>query len=287
MSSRFLPFPATFGQNSGTTFVPAGDRVRGTRARVGGEILAPDLPLPAAATRDGHGARAVYRPTIRELPSEERPRERLKHHGAAALSNGELLAILLRVGVTGENVVALAGRLLTQWGGLPGLARVSFAELCAAHGMGEAKASQVKAALELGRRLAAALPEDRPEISRPDDVAGLLMTEMSLLEQESLRVVLLNTKNRVVGIREVYRGNVNSAQVRPAEVFRDAVRENCLSLIVVHNHPSGDPTPSADDVAVTRDLIAAGATLDIDVLDHLVIGGGRFISLKAQRLAFR
>ncbi len=113
------------------------------------------------------------------------------------------------------------------------------------------------------------------------------MTEMSLLEQESLRVVLLNTKNRVLGIREVYRGNVNSAQVRPAEVFRDAVKENCLSIIVVHNHPSGDPTPSQDDIAVTRDLIAAGRLLDIELLDHLVIAGGRFVSLKAQRLGFR
>lgn len=231
--------------------------------------------------------RAEYRPTIREMPSEVRPRERLKQSGPGALSNGELLAILLRVGVQGENVLELSGRLLTQWGGLAGLARVSFAELCAAHGMGEAKACQVKAALELGVRLAAALPEERPEINRPDDVANLLKTEMSLLEQESLRVVLLNTKNRVMGIREVYRGNVNSAQVRPAEVFRDAVRENCLSLVVVHNHPSGDPTPSSDDVAVTRDLIAAGRLLDIELLDHLVIAGGAFVSMKAKRLGFR
>jgi DNA repair protein RadC len=231
--------------------------------------------------------RPEYRPTIRELPAEERPRERLREHGPAALSNGELLAILLRSGSARENVLAQAGRLLTTWNGLAGLARVSFAELCAAHGVGEAKACQIKAALELGRRLAAALPEERPEVTRPDDVAGLLLTEMSLLEQESLRVVLLNTKNRVLGIREVYRGNVSSAQVRPAEVFRDAVRENCTALIVVHNHPSGDPTPSPDDVAVTHDLIAAGRLLDIELLDHLVIGGGRFVSLKAQRLAFR
>jgi DNA repair protein RadC len=237
---------------------------------------------------DTDGAeRPHYHPTIREMPAEERPRERLRDYGASALSNGELLAILLRTGSARENVLAQAGRLLTTWNGLAGLARVGFAELCAAHGMGEAKASQVKAALELGRRLAAALPEERPEITRPDDVAGLLMTEMSLLDQESLRVVLLNTKNRVVGIREIYRGNVNSARVRPAEVFRDAVRETCTALIVVHNHPSGDPTPSPDDIAVTRDLVAAGELLEIDVLDHLVIAGGRFISLKAQRLGFR
>jgi DNA repair protein RadC len=221
------------------------------------------------------------------MPAEERPRERLREYGAAALSNAELLAILLRTGSARENVLAQAGRLLTTWNGLAGLARVSFAELCHSHGIGQAKACQIKAALELGRRLAAALPEERPQITRPDDVANLLMTEMSLLDQESLRVVLLNTKNGVVAIREVYRGNVNSARVRPAEVFRDAVRETCTGLIVVHNHPSGDPTPSPDDIAVTRALIAAGELLEIDVLDHIIIGGGRFISLKAQRFGFR
>jgi DNA repair protein RadC len=232
------------------------------------------------------GPRPAYHPTIREMPAEERPRERLRDYGPGALSNGELLAILLRTGSARENVIAQAGRLLSTWNGLAGLARVSFAELCAAYGIGEAKASQIKAALELGKRLAASLPEERPEINRPDDVAGLVMTEMSLLERESLRVVLLNTKNRVVAIREVYKGSVNSARVRPAEVFRDAVRETCPALIVVHNHPSGDPTPSPDDIAVTRDLVAAGHLLEIDVLDHLVIAGGRFVSLKAQRLGF-
>ena len=137
--------------------------------------------MPGAGVLGSAGAlsRPEYRPTIREMPAEERPRERLRDYGPAALSNGELLAILLRTGSAKENVLAQAGRLLTTWNGLAGLARVSFAELCAAHGMGEAKACQVKAALELGRRLAAALPEDRPEIGRPDDVANLLMTEMS------------------------------------------------------------------------------------------------------------
>ncbi len=242
---------------------------------------------PSLAPDDERGGTPRYAPTIREMPPGERPRERLRDYGPAALSTGELLAILLRTGSSGENVLQLAGRLLTQWDGLGGLARVSFAELCATHGVGEAKASQIKAALELGRRLVAALPGERPQITRPDDVAGLLLTEMSLLERESLRVVLLNTKNLVLGIREVYRGTVDSARVRPAEVFRDAVRETCPALVVVHNHPSGDPTPSPDDIAVTRDLIAAGALLGIEVLDHIVIGGGRFVSMKAQHLAFR
>lgn len=229
-----------------------------------------------------------YQPTIREMPAGERPRERLRDAGPEALSTGELLAILLRTGSTRENVLQQSGRLLSTWGGLGGLARVSFAELCAQHGMGEAKACQVKAALELGRRLAVSLSGDeRPQISSPDQVAALIQTEMSLLPQESLRVVLLTTKNHVVGIREVYRGTVSSSQVRPAEVFREAVRETCPSIIVVHNHPSGDPTPSPDDIAVTRDLVAAGDLLEIEVLDHLVIGGGRFVSMKQQRLGFR
>ena len=229
-----------------------------------------------------------YQPTIREMPASERPRERMRDAGPGSLSNGELLAILLRTGSVGENVVQLAGRLLTKWGGLPGLARVSFAELCDEHGMGEAKACQVLAALTLGHRLALSLQaEDRPQVSSPDDVANLVKTEMSLLSQESLRVVLLNTKNHVLGIREVYRGSVNSAQVRIGEVFREAIRENCASIIVVHNHPSGDPTPSPDDVKVTRDLIDAGVLLDIEVLDHLVIGSGAFVSMKRQRLGFR
>ena len=229
-----------------------------------------------------------YQPTIREMPLEERPRERMRDAGPGSLSNGELLAILLRTGSVGENVVQLAGRLLTKYGGLPGLARVGFAELCAEHGMGEAKACQVLAALTLGRRLALSLEvEERPQVSGPDDVASLLKTEMSLLAQESLRVVLLSTKNHVLAIREVYRGSVNSAQVRVGEVFREAVRENCPSIIVVHNHPSGDPAPSPDDIKVTREMIEAGALLDVDVLDHLVIGGGKFVSMKRERLGFR
>jgi DNA repair protein RadC len=227
-----------------------------------------------------------YHPRIREMPAGERPRERLRDYGAAALSNAELIAILLRTGTSGNNVLDLSTRLLSLHGGLIGLARMSFAELCAEHGLGEAKAAQLRAALELGLRLASSHPEARATVRSPADVAGLLMTEMSLLAQESLRVVLLNTKNQVMRIEPVYNGNVNSSMVRPAEVFREAVRQNCPSLIVVHNHPSGDPTPSRDDIAITGELIQAGRCLDIEILDHIVIGQGRFVSLKEQHLAF-
>lgn len=223
---------------------------------------------------------------IRDLPTSERPRERLRDYGAQALSTAELLAIVLRSGSSGENVVALATRLLVRFEGLPGLARASFAELQQERGIGEAKAAEVRAALELGIRLAAARPDERPIITTSADVANLLMTEMALLEQESLRTLLLSTRNAVMATHEVVRGSVNAAQVRVAEVLREAVRQNAAAIIVVHNHPSGDPAPSADDVAVTREIVAAGRLLGVDVLDHVVLGHGRFVSMRDQGLGF-
>jgi DNA repair protein RadC len=229
---------------------------------------------------------AEYRPTIRELPASERPRERLRERGAAALSNAELLAIILRTGTPSDNVLALAGRALARFGGLEGLARAGFGELCSERGLGEAKAVQVKASLELGRRLLSAQPQERPSVHSPQDVSNLLMAEMALLEQEHLRVLLLNTKNQVLAAPEVYKGSVNSTQVRVGELLRDAVREGCPALILVHNHPSGDPTPSPDDVDITRQLVEAGRLLGIDVLDHIVIARQGIVSLREQGLGF-
>ena len=226
-------------------------------------------------------------PLIRDLPLDLRPRERMLYAGASALNSAELVAILLRVGGRGESAVRMAERLLAQFGGLPGLAQASLDELCAAHGMGEAKATQVKAALELGRRLLATAPHERPQVRSPADVASLLMVEMGLLEQEHLRVVLLDTKNHVVRVATIYTGSLNTAVLRVGEVFREAIRANCASLIVVHNHPSGDPTPSPEDVRVTEQLVEAGKLLDIDVLDHVVIGRNRYVSLKERGLGFR
>ncbi|MBI4217013.1 MAG: DNA repair protein RadC [Chloroflexi bacterium] len=227
-----------------------------------------------------------YRPRMRDLPSPERPRERLREKGAAALSTAELLAIVLRVGSAEESVLDLGARLLARYQGLPGLAQASFEELCQERGLGGAKVAQLKASLELGRRLLAAQPEARPTVTSPEDVANLLLAEMGLLEQEELRVVNLNSKNQVMGISQVYRGSVNTSLIRVAEVFREAVRANCPALVVVHNHPSGDPTPSAEDVEVTRQLQKAGEALDIEVLDHLVIGRQRYVSLKERGLGF-
>jgi DNA repair protein RadC len=224
--------------------------------------------------------------TIKELPPDGRPRERLKALGAAALTDAELLAIILRVGTRGESVVDLSTRLIHEHGGLVGLARISFPELCDVHGLGEAKACQLKAALEFGRRLLLAQPEERRQVRSPADLAPLLIAEMASLDQETLRVVLLNTKNQVLKITDVYRGSLNSSLVRVAEVFKEAVRVNAAAIIVAHNHPSGDPTPSPEDGRVTEQIVAAGKLLEIEVLDHLVIGERDYVSLRAKRLGF-
>ncbi len=231
----------------------------------------------------------TYRLHLRDLPAGERPRERLRERGATYLSNAELIAILLRTGTAAENVVDLANRLLSTFGGLGGLSKASFEELAAIHGMGEAKTAQLKAALELGLRLLATGGEARVVISSPQDIANLVMGDMAFLEQECLRVLLLNSKNQVMGITEVYRANVNATTIRAAEVFQEAVRSNYPFVILVHNHPSGDPTPSPEDIRVTAQLVQAAKLLDIEVLDHLVIGRNTFhgwVSMKERKLVF-
>jgi DNA repair protein RadC len=223
---------------------------------------------------------------IHDLAEDERPRERLAHLGAQSLSTAELIAILLRVGVQGESAIQVGQRLLQTFGGLAGLHRATFTELCSQHGLGEAKACQIQAAIELGRRLSLEAPQERPTIHGPGDAAGLVLYEMSALEQEELRVMLLDVRNRVVEVVSVYRGSLTSSQVRVGELFKHAIRRNAANIIVVHNHPSGDPTPSPDDVALTRAILQAGKLLDIDLLDHLVIGAGRYVSLKERGLGF-
>lgn len=224
--------------------------------------------------------------TIKEMNAQERPRERLAMLGPQSLTTAELLAILLRVGLVGESAVHVGQRLLQTFGGISGIHRASFDELSAQKGVKLAKAAQIKAAIELGRRLVLEAPEERPLIHTPADAAELVQYEMNALEQEELRVLLLDTRNRVLQIETVYRGSVNSSQVRVAEIFKAAIRRNAASLIVIHNHPSGDPTPSPDDVAITRAILQAGELLDVKLLDHIIIGSGRFISLKERGLGF-
>ena len=223
---------------------------------------------------------------IKDMRTDDRPRERLQRQGGQALSNPELLAILLGTGVPGLNAVQLAETLLDEYGGLPGLHKAGYEDLVKTNGIGPAKAAQLSAAIELGRRLAVALPEKRPAIQSPEQAAELVMYEMGALSQEHLRVLLLDTRNQLIRIVEVYQGSLNTSLIRVGEIFRDAVRANAAAVIVVHNHPSGDPTPSPEDIAVTRAMVEAGQLLDIEVLDHLVIGTGRFVSLKSKGLGF-
>ncbi len=250
------------------------------------------MPFPPFAAGNAGGiltpmaATALqYRALIREMPTDERPRERLRSRGPEALSNAELLAILLRTGSRGENVVALATRLLSRFEGVNALGRASFAELCAEKHVGPAKAAQVIAALALGQRIMSAQPP-RASVRSPEDVFALVGADMALLEQEHLKVILLNTRNQVMSVRQVNRGNVHSAVVRVAEVFRDAIRENAPNIILVHNHPSGDPSPSPDDAALTKQVEEAGRLLGIDVLDHVVIGRSGPASLRELGLGF-
>lgn len=224
--------------------------------------------------------------TIKELAPDDRPRERLLQRGASSLSNADLIAIILNTGSQGEPVTALAQRLLVEHDGLIGLMRLDAVELARVHGLGPAKAAKLKAALEIASRVVALGPDQRPEIKSPDDVINLVGVEMAALDQEQLRVVVLDTKHRVAAIRTIYQGSVNQAQVRIAEVFREAIRHNAVAVIVVHNHPSGDPTPSAADVTLTADLAKAGVLLDVDVLDHLIVGRGRHVSLRRLGLGF-
>lgn len=229
---------------------------------------------------------ASYSLMIRDMAEANRPRERLLHVGERAVSTAELLAIILRVGAPGENVLRLAERLLITFKDLPGLARASIAELMAVKGVGPAKAVEIKAALEIGRRLLTTAPEEKPRITSPADAANLLMSEMSLLEKEHLRLILMDTRSRVLSTPTIYIGSLNTSVVRIGELFRAAIKENAAAFIVAHNHPSGDPSPSPEDVSVTRQIVQAGALLSIEVLDHIVIGHNRFVSLKERGLGF-
>lgn len=226
----------------------------------------------------------VYSPMIRDMPADERPRERLCRYGAESLSNTELLAILLRTGTARESAVSVAERLLGAFQNLRRLAMATVEEIRQVHGIGEVKAIEIKAVMELGRRLSSFTDEMRPTIRTAQDVVHLVGAEMRQPTREEFRVMLLNTKNQVLAVRTVSVGTINASLVHPREVFREAISRSSHSIICVHNHPSGDPTPSAEDIAVTRRLQEAGRLIDIEVLDHVIIGDGREISLKDRGL---
>lgn len=228
--------------------------------------------------------RTTVKPTIKELPEDLRPRERLLKEGAGSLSEVELLAILLRTGSKEATALDLAAVLMTKFKNLRCLVDASVEELGEIKGVGLAKACQIKAALELARRLARYTEAPRPLIKSPDDAAALVMEEMRCLDREHFRVLLLNTKNQVVGVDEVSVGTLNYSAVHPRELFRRAIKRSAASVILVHNHPSGDPTPSREDIEITGRLVEAGRIIGIQVLDHIIVGEKRFVSLKAEGL---
>ncbi|WP_082130194.1 RadC family protein [Aneurinibacillus tyrosinisolvens] len=223
---------------------------------------------------------AGYYPLIRDVPVSDRPRERMIHSGAESLSNAELLAILLRTGSADESVMTLACRVLNQVGELRGLRSVSVDELTSLRGIGPAKALLIMAGLELGKRIATMTPSDRPTVRSPQDVSQLMMEELRYHTQEHFVCLYLNTKNQVIGRETIFIGSLNSSIVHPREVFKEAIRRSSASLICLHNHPSGDPAPSREDIDVTHRLQEAGRILGIDLLDHVIIGDGRFYSIK-------
>lgn len=221
---------------------------------------------------------------LRETPVNERPRERMQAHGAEALSNAELLAILLRTGSAEESVLRLAERILREAGSLKGLNEMRLEQLTALRGVGPAKALQIQASIELGRRLCRSAPESRHTIRTPGDAAELLMEDMRYLRKEHFVCLYLNTKNHVIGRETISVGSLNVTIVHPREVFRAAIQRSSAAILCAHNHPSGDPTPSPEDIDLTARLAEAGAVVGIELLDHLVIGDGVFVSMKEKGL---
>lgn len=220
--------------------------------------------------------------SIRDIPANDRPRERLELLGDSSLTDAELLAILLRVGVEGSNAVVLAQRLISEFGGLLGLHKARFEDLCAINGVGRAKAAQIKAAIALGYRMS--LQEKQPVavISKPADVYERMGHNLSIKEQEELWVLALSTRNKLLRETLLYIGTVNHSSVRLAEVFEIPIRVHAASVILVHNHPSGDSRPSEEDIRFTEEMVKAGRLLDIGVLDHIVIARDGYKSIRQE-----
>ena len=215
---------------------------------------------------------------------DERPREKFLAGGPGEMSTTELLAILLRTGSAKESVIDLADRVLREVGGIREIALADIERLKQVHGIGEVKAIEIRAAIELGKRLLTLGDGLRPTIHSPADAAGLLMAELRYERQEHFKVLLLDSKLQVLQAPTITIGIVNASLVHPREVFRPALAHATVSIILAHNHPSGDPTPSGEDLEVTKQLVASGHILGIEVVDHVIIGDGRFVSLKERGL---
>jgi DNA repair protein RadC len=216
----------------------------------------------------------------REEEAMKQLRERLLEYGSETLLTEELLALVLRTGAASEKGYDLARKLLAKYGGLGGLLQAECRELMQEQGLSETRTALLKAVLELGRRLNRLQPEEKLQIKTPADAANLVMLDMAYLDYEQLRVIVLDTRNQVVDNIPLYRGTINSSVLRAAEIFRLAIVRKCCAIIVCHSHPSGSPELSPEDIEITKQLVEAGKVLDVDVLDHLIIGHHRFVSLK-------
>lgn len=217
---------------------------------------------------------------IMDLPANERPQERLIRYGPESLSNAELLALVLRNGTAKENIVSLCSRVLKEANGLNGLLGYSLEEFMKLKGIKTAKAAQLLALAEISKRFRSYRSGEEYKITQPKDGAEFVMESMRYLKQEVLKVLMLNTKNIIIHVKDVSLGSLNSSIVHPREVFAEAVKKSCASIIVCHNHPSGDPSPSSEDISITHRLKECGKILGIELLDHIIIGNGIYISLK-------
>lgn len=222
---------------------------------------------------------------IRELPIDERPQEKLVIYGTSALSNAELLAVIIRTGTSNKSAVALANEVLTfKENGIRFLAECLPEELAEIQGIGQAKACQIVAAIELGKRIATKPKQMRINVNNPEVIADLFMEKMRYYKKEFFNVVILNTKGEVISVENVAVGDLNCTIIHPREIFCKAVKKSASAVIFVHNHPSGNPAPSREDIDITERLIKAGEVLGIRVIDHIIIGDGTFLSFKNKNL---
>jgi len=221
---------------------------------------------------------------IKDLPQNERPQERLLRYGPQALSNCELLAVILRTGNREENIISICNRIIAESGGLNGVLRASFKDFINIKGIGNTKAAQLLAVIELSKRFKTFKSGLEYKVLKPEDAANYVMEEMKILYKEHFKIIILNTKKIIISVEEISVGTLNSSMVHPREVFIEAIKKSADSIIVCHNHPSGDPTPSKEDIDVTLRLKECGKLLGIEVLDHIIIGDGTYVSLKEKSI---
>lgn len=222
----------------------------------------------------------TYNLKLKDIPSTERPVEKLLKYGPDKLSNSELLAIILRTGIKGENILTLSNRIIAEFNGLEGLLNVGIGEITSIKGIKESKGSQILALVELAKRINSLNRSNNQKVTSPKDIAEMLMAEMKFLKQEVLKLVMLNTKNIVISIKDIFIGSLNTAVIHPREIYKEAIKNSSASIIICHNHPSGDPTPSKEDVDSTIRLKESGKIIGIDLLDHIIVGNNKYISLK-------